>query len=291
MVVPIRVHVGEKSIDTYAMLDSGSDASLIRQDVARRLGLRRRSNSFLFGTFHGTEMIKSSMVSFKISAVDDSFTFEVNNAFSIPNLNVSRMANNWENIKHAWEKIYEIELSAALVGEVTILIGSDIPGAHENLEVKKPPKGMTGPRAICTPFGWCLFGKRPDLGSHNAANSLEPIRHIRMLRQPQENDVDSLIQKFWTLESLGIKTTTNSDWSKEDKLVIKMMKSTIAKVDGHYEIGLPWRTDGATLPDNQNMALRRFYNLEHCLRKDPKNRRTVYRLHGGSHTAWPCSES
>ena len=104
MVVPIRVHVGEKSIDTYAMLDSGSDVSLIRQDVARRLGLRGRSNSFLFGTFHGTEMIKSSMVSFKISAVDDSFIFEVNNAFSIPNLNTSCKANNWENIKNAWEK-------------------------------------------------------------------------------------------------------------------------------------------------------------------------------------------
>ena len=183
-------------------------------------------------------MIKSSMVSFEISAVDNSFTFEVNNAFSIPNLNASRNANNWENIKKSWEKIYEIELSAAPVGEVTILIGSDIPGAHENLEVKKPPKGMTGPRAIRTPFGWCLFGRTPDLGSHNAANSLEPIRHIRMLRQPQDNDVDSLIQKFWTLESLGIKITTNSDWSKEDKLALKRMKSTIAKVDGHYEIGL-----------------------------------------------------
>ena len=84
MVVPIRVHVGEKSIDTYAMLDSGSDASLIRQDVERRLGLRGRSNSFLFGTFHRTEMIKPSMVSFKISAVDNLFTFAVNNRSQSP---------------------------------------------------------------------------------------------------------------------------------------------------------------------------------------------------------------
>ena len=204
-------HVGEKLIDTYAMLDSGSDAFLIHKDVARSLRLRGKSNPLLFGTFNGIEMVRSSMVSFKISAVDNSFTFEVNNAFAIPNLNASRKANNWDNIKNSWEKIYDIEWSSATVSEVTILIGSDIPDAHENLEVKKPSKGITGPRAIRTPFG-CLFGRTPDVGSHNLANALEPIRHIRMLRQPQDNDLELLIQKFWTFESLGIKTTTNSDW-------------------------------------------------------------------------------
>ena len=76
------------------------------------------------------------------------------------------------------------------------------------------------------------------------------------------------------------------------KLAIKVMKSTIITVYGHYEIGLPWRTDGATLPNNQNMALRRFYNLEHRLNKDPKTaERYIDLMEGLVRTGWPCSES
>ena len=269
-VIPVRVHVKDKLIDTFAMLDSGSDASLIRQDIANKLGLRGKTNSLLFGNFHGSERIKSTMVNFKISAIDNSFTFEANNAFTIPTLNASRKVNNWQNIKQSWEKSYGIKLSSAPVGEVTVLIGCDIPGAHETLEIKKPPKGMTGPHAIRTPFGWSLFGRTPDLHRWNESNAREPIRHIRMLHQPQHNDLELLIQNFWTLESLGIKAITGSELSKEDQQALEIMNSTIAKVDGHYEIGLPWRCDEDDLPNNKNTALRRFYNLEHRLKKDPK---------------------
>ena len=87
------------------MLDSGSDASLIRVDIAHKLGLKGKSNSLLFGTFHGAERVKSTMVSFKISAIDESFTFEVNNAFTIPILNASRKIDNWKIIKKFVGKI------------------------------------------------------------------------------------------------------------------------------------------------------------------------------------------
>ena len=149
-------------------------------------------------------------------------------------------------------------------------MGCDIPGAHETLEIGKPPKGMTGPHAIRTPFGWILFGRAPNVRRCNELNAVEPIRHIRMLQQPQRSDLESLAQNLWTLESLAVKETAGSDWSKEDQQALEMMKSTIAKVDGHYEIGLPWRCGKDVLPDYQNMALRRFYNLEHRLKKDPK---------------------
>ena len=108
--------------NTYAMLDAGSN-SLIRQDVARRLRLRGKSNPLLFGTFNGIDMVRLSMVSFKISAVDNSFTFEVNIAFAVPNLNAARKTKNWNNIKESWEKIYDIDLSSAPISDVTILIG------------------------------------------------------------------------------------------------------------------------------------------------------------------------
>ena len=79
-----------------------------------------------------------------------------------------------------------------------------------------------------------------------------------------------MLKNFWKLESLGIKSKTSSQLSKEDQKAHEMMTATITLIDGHYEVGLPWRSDQGELLNNQNMALRRFYNLENRLKKDPE---------------------
>ena len=261
-IVPVRIRVGENFIDTFGMLDTGSDASLISSDVADQLGLRGEVKPMTFGTFHGSENIESAVVNFKLSAVNDSATFDLTQAYTIPRLNASTKVANWDRIKAAWENTYGIELSSGPEEKVTVLIGADVPGAHEHIEIKKPPRGVAGPYAVLTPFGWSLFGKVPSPNHCRGGSASISTRHVCRIQGPKCDDLEQIVSDFWKLESLGIKSETCSQLSKEDQKAHEIMTATIKMIDGHYEVGLPWRSDQGELPNNQNMALRRFYNLE-----------------------------
>ncbi len=52
-IVPVRIRSGGRMIETYALLDSGSQATLMRMDAARALGLKGKKKTIKFGTFHG----------------------------------------------------------------------------------------------------------------------------------------------------------------------------------------------------------------------------------------------
>ncbi|XP_053398030.1 uncharacterized protein LOC128556553 [Mercenaria mercenaria] len=53
--------------------------------------------------------------------------------------------------------------------------------------------------------------------------------------------------------------------SVEDKKALGIMESTLSHVGGHYEIGLPWRADDVTLPNNLAMAHSRLNQLKRKL--------------------------
>ena len=136
----MRIRAGDKFVDTYGMLETESDASLISSDVADQRGLRGEVKPMTFGTFYGSE--------------------PQTQAFTIPRLNASMKIVNWDRIKALWDKTYGIVLSSGPEGEVTLLIGADVLGAHEHIEIKKPPRGVTVPYAVLTPFGWSVFSSK-----------------------------------------------------------------------------------------------------------------------------------
>ena len=60
-VVPIRLRAGNQSVDTFAFLDSGSDTTLIGQDVAAKLDLNKTSTNLQITTYDGCK--KSAIAS------------------------------------------------------------------------------------------------------------------------------------------------------------------------------------------------------------------------------------
>ena len=49
-----------------------------------------------------------------------------------------------------------------------------------------------------------------------------------------------------------------------------MVAETLAFEDGHYSVGLPWKTKDHDLPDNFTMAMHRLQNTEKRLQKSPE---------------------
>ncbi|XP_028410467.1 uncharacterized protein LOC114533081 [Dendronephthya gigantea] len=57
--------------------------------------------------------------------------------------------------------------------------------------------------------------------------------------------------------------------SIEDRRAKAIMDSSVKLVDGHYEIGIPWKYDEPSLPNNKPMAEKRLEYLKKRLERDP----------------------
>ena len=112
-VVPIKIRANNRTIETFALLDTGSEVSLIRTDVARSLGLRGSPFTMKGGTFHGSDScMEVERVDFVVSPVSGSPQFMVKNALSVPLLNVSNRRSNWPELKKRWPHLSELDIKA-----------------------------------------------------------------------------------------------------------------------------------------------------------------------------------
>ena len=58
-------------------------------------------------------------------------------------------------------------------------------------------------------------------------------------------------------------------YSLEDKAAVAQVSDSIRLVEGHFEVGLPWRKDKCELPNNWATASRRLYQLGQRFARDP----------------------
>jgi len=57
-------------------------------------------------------------------------------------------------------------------------------------------------------------------------------------------------------------------FSAEDELFLDLMKESAKKVDGHYQLSLPWKDTDIRLPFNRSMALKRLQSLKRKFERD-----------------------
>ncbi|XP_070567324.1 uncharacterized protein [Ptychodera flava] len=84
------------------------------------------------------------------------------------------------------------------------------------------------------------------------------------------NKLDRLVRHSIDLDFPERMIDDKREHSQEDKKFIQKVNETIELVDGHYKMGLPFKTERVRLPDNQQYALQRFKGLERKLRNNPK---------------------
>lgn len=192
-IVPIRIDVGKNWFDTYGFLDTGSDTTLIRSDVVKKLGIVGPAKRINVVSYDGaTSNVSASVVKFSISSRDGTSKFEVKHAYAVDNLKVTPNLPIDPLQLESWTHLRGIEVPNVQLEEVTVLIGIDVAEAHDHVASIKPPAGTTGPIAFKTPFGWCLGG--PTGPPHQE----QPfIAHI--VAEERNEDLNELVKKFWQL--------------------------------------------------------------------------------------------
>ncbi|PFX17886.1 hypothetical protein AWC38_SpisGene17772 [Stylophora pistillata] len=257
VLVKVRGHDdASKTIETYALLDGGSDISLCDKKLAVDLGAQGRQKTFDLTT---QEKKDSPRVGHELSLVveplDGCDRVNVVRLWTVNKLNASGRSIPSEQDLRQWPHLRDIKLPSTSEKEVRLIIGTNVPDAFWVLEEKRGNKGE--PYAIRTPLGWTIMGPmHKNVGGEchlnvNFVGSAEPVG--------EKNDCPMhQLERFWEVENYGVVPQSKLSMSVEDKRALEVMDQSVKLEHGHYQIALPWRNYPPVLPYNRCMAAKRL---------------------------------
>ena len=99
-IAPVTISNGNRFIRTNALLDTGSDTTLLKPEFATKLGLRGRTKRLIVtNALLKTTELDSKLVSFEISSASHPDKIKIQNAWVISDLDTNYQNFDIENLK------------------------------------------------------------------------------------------------------------------------------------------------------------------------------------------------
>ena len=137
-VLPVQIHSRGNLVTTYAVLDSGSDSTLIRKDLADRLQLVGETYRLNINTVgNRTTAQNLDRVSFSLSSKDQPDPVMVHGAWVIDKLNIPCFKVSNKRVAQQWNHLSDVDLPELDGGDVMILTGADMAHLLIHLEVRQ----------------------------------------------------------------------------------------------------------------------------------------------------------
>lgn len=231
-VIPVTLTHNNKSVTTNAILDSGSDSTLICEETARKLGLGGKEQPLRISTIlSNSETFTSKIVSFNVHPTNLKEEIRIEKAWVVPDLNTPTKKRNITDLKEKYAHLKDIDISTLNDDRVTVLIGIDTPSLHIQHDYRVGKHNE--PVAVKTQLGWILFGGKNK-------NIFTNINRL----ETDTDDLNKAVERFWEIESYGTKSPLHPHLlTKDEKHALHILKSTTKMKDGHFEVGLLWKDE------------------------------------------------
>ncbi|XP_068749048.1 uncharacterized protein [Montipora capricornis] len=219
-------------------LDPGSQTSFVRQSIVQELGLDVKSVRIAVSGFGGKSDKETlrKRIAFTVAPVDKPGKPQCIEALTVPV--ICRPAEAVDIHPAKWLHLQDIVRG-----------------------------GSNEPVAVRTSLGLVFCG---PTGGHGQECTVSVNIQIGI-----EEQLNETLQKFWNLESIGIKPTESPpSTNPSEAMVLKKFRDTLTYKDGRYEVSLPWKEDQVVLKDNYKQAENRLYNLEKKLLQEPAKARS-----------------
>ena len=158
-VVPLKASANGKSIDLYALLDSGSDTTLLTRNVAKRLKLKGKPFHLRLQGVTSSKDMKAEEVSISIQGIHpECDKHQLDKITCVPYLPNHSGSLPSSNITECHPHLHDIEFPLISKEGIDLIIGADFESLHHVLESRTSPSS-----SLCahrTPLGWVLSG--PD---------------------------------------------------------------------------------------------------------------------------------
>ncbi|XP_062127717.1 uncharacterized protein LOC133840077 [Drosophila sulfurigaster albostrigata] len=242
-----------------ALIDSGSEATFISERLFQRIKLPFQSvRAQVSGLNHAVAAQSQKLCHFSIGSPTKPRLHIETSAFVIPQL--AGKLPSFDMPRTFLKDLPAIELADPHFyksAQIDVLIGADI----------LPSVILSGSRPnICgsllgqeTVFGWILTGPV----SQSMSTTVSAFS-TRVALQADEQ-LDSLLSKFWEVEDIPAKLIKESDFVCEENFV----KTTSRSTCGRYRVTLPFRKpDGIELGHSRSIALAQFLKNENRLSRN-----------------------
>ncbi|UYV60317.1 hypothetical protein LAZ67_1000810, partial [Cordylochernes scorpioides] len=240
-----------------ALLDSGSQVTMITKGCCERLGLvQRKSDRMIIGVGNTPVQHSSSTVSVTFFPLNNSEEFSVEAVVTgvltseIPNFRLKDP--NWPTLKNLKLADPEFYIQAP----IDMILGADI--YTELMLNGSISLGEGLPMAINTRLGWVLLGKLMGTSESNT--------EVCNLSLQSEPELEFVMKRFWETESVP-----SPDLCTQDEDCERLFSNNHGRDShGRYWVKLPFRQHRPLLGESREKALRRFLSLEGKLCKNVK---------------------
>uniref|UniRef100_A0A5S6Q536 CCHC-type domain-containing protein n=1 Tax=Trichuris muris TaxID=70415 RepID=A0A5S6Q536_TRIMR len=178
---------------TRALLDSGSEITMVHMDVANALGLHGPKEACCLTTFYDQRPVSVQRVSFKIESSDGQFSQNIEDAYAVSRLQLPIQALDLNPIVRRLPFLQSVVVDTSGPPDVKLLIGMDYPAAHAAFESRSDQQNRNGPHAILTLFGWSIVG---PLSNKWKRTQQRHCYRLALNTSPHSPTTEQLLDKF-----------------------------------------------------------------------------------------------
>lgn len=267
-VVKVLLHNGDRVMETYAVLDDGSERSLVLPQVVRQLKLTCHPETLSLQTVQQTvKQLDGASVTLEVSSpLQPSEKHRISHAFTSKGLALAEHTYPVAMLQQKYKHLRGLPLPPVNRAQPLLLIGSDMPHLITPVQpVHAGPPG--GPVAVCTQLGWSLQG---PVDTVHPSSGIQQC--LRIATASTSTDLHQNVERLWQMDILPYseKVVTRS---KEDQRALNMLQTATTRttVDGvsRYATPLLRRTTDTTLHAPKEAVLPRLRSIERKLTKNP----------------------
>ncbi|KAL0147788.1 hypothetical protein M9458_056904 [Cirrhinus mrigala] len=267
-VVPVRLRSGKRFLDTHAVLDDGSEKTIILPAAVKHLRLEGPEEVLALRTIrHDLVQLRGTTVSFEVSALSHlNVKHQIQNAFTAADLNLAEQSCPVDALKRKYGHLRDIPLQTFTKVQPLLLIGSDYPQLiTPNCPIRMGPIGS--PIAVHTLLGWTIQGPTTFLQQPSNVSS---CLHTTLLSPTQE--LRQHVERLWQLDILPLRNEKEAVRSRQDKAALALLeqKTVRVTVDGvnRYATPLLRKGDSPKFQASPNAVMALLRATERHLIKD-----------------------
>ncbi|XP_049880427.1 uncharacterized protein LOC126376924 [Pectinophora gossypiella] len=266
-VCPVIVSGPRGEVSTYALLDEGATVTLIDNELAESIGANGPTRPLnLRGVNMEQQEEESRSVAVQLRGKNEHAPYGIR-ARTVKNLILHQQTipkSLLRKYKHL--RLDKNEMCYELA-RPKVLVGTD----HWELIVSRELRvgGPNEPAASRTQLGWVVHGSVPRntiIQQGSVLHIYDVERHGDTTDQ-YDRRLEQLVEAHFKIDALGVshKPLVGVANQRARDIVQKTMK----KIDGAYEVGLPWRRDDVTMPPSYDAAFRRLRSIERKMDASP----------------------
>ena len=233
-IVPAKVRGkgNNQIVETYALLDNGSEVTLCHEQLVSKLELDRERLSFTLSGITGSTQMESQVGKLTVMSMDESIAVELPGVRTVAQMPISRSCIPRKGDLARWSHLQGIDIPAVRDTQVLLFIGlKEKPSLFLPLEFKAGE--FDEPIAIRYSLGWTVMGPMGERkkDEHCSVNFLQRTHDINL--------ESCLLNENIAAEKIGQAESKLETAMRSESIGSGMQRAPIAKLEQQAVVNLP----------------------------------------------------